>query len=260
MDLSVESVSVCRDVDSLKPLLDKRTAALLKLEAAWVKYVGNPSTIESYDPSDYAAAPLIDVDSSGLESQQARLVVPHRKRPTIRPGWFRRKVDALEYLDVQFHEADEEVKKRRKLGKFRATHSAFVTFEKMSSAQIAVQTVHAQHPGECVTHMAPEPRDIIWSNMTASVGTSRCRELIVLGLLCLLFSFWIFPITALASLLSYREIKKVMPWLGQLIDSNDKVRAIVQNSLPSVAMISLNALLPFILEGTPTILYHAYFC
>lgn len=85
--------------------------------------------------------------------------------------------------------------------------------------------------------------------MTTSLGTSRFRELIVLGLLCLLFFFWLFPITALASLLSYKEIKKVMPWLGRLIDSNDKVRAIVQNSLPSVAMISLNASLPFILEG-----------
>lgn len=61
--------------------------------------------------------------------------------------------------------------------------------------------------------------------------------------------FWIFPITGLASLLSYKEIKKVMPWLGTIIDSNDKIRAVVQNSLPSVAMITLNALLPFILEG-----------
>lgn len=65
----------------------------------------------------------------------------------------------------------------------------------------------------------------------------------------LLMFFWIFPITALASLLSYKEIKKVMPWLGIIIDSNVKIRAIVQNSLPSVAMITLNALLPFILEG-----------
>jgi hypothetical protein len=65
----------------------------------------------------------------------------------------------------------------------------------------------------------------------------------------ILLFFWAFPITALAGLLSYKEIKKSMPWLGELIDSNDKVRAIVQNSLPSVAMITLNALLPFILEG-----------
>ena len=37
--------------------------------------------------------------------------------------------------------------------------------------------------------------------------------------------------------------------LGRMIDSNEQIRAIVQNSLPSVAMITLNALLPFMLEG-----------
>jgi hypothetical protein len=67
--------------------------------------------------------------------------------------------------------------------------------------------------------------------------------------MALLLFFWLFPITFLAGLLSYKEIKKTMPWLGDLIDRNDKIRAIVQNSLPSVAMISLNALAPFILEG-----------
>lgn len=134
MGLSVESVCVCRDVKSLEPLLAKRTKALLKLEQAWVDYVGNPSTVESYDPSDFVAAPLVDIDSSGLESHQPRLVVPHRARPTLRPGLFMGVVDAIEYWDAQFQEADEEVKNRRKVGKFRATHTAFVTFEKMSSA------------------------------------------------------------------------------------------------------------------------------
>jgi hypothetical protein len=85
--------------------------------------------------------------------------------------------------------------------------------------------------------------------MTTSIGSSRSRELIVMGMMGALLFFWIFPITGLASLLSYKEIKKTMPWLGQLIDSNERIRAIVQNSLPSVAMITLNALLPFLLEG-----------
>ena len=265
MGLSVESVSVCRDVNSLEPLLAKRTKALLKLEQAWVDYVGNPSTVESYDPSDFVAAPLIDVDSSGLESQQPRFVVPHRARPTLRPALLKGVVDAIEYWDAQFHDADEEVKQRRKQGKFRATHTAFVTFEKMSSAvgwlpyciglmltlfqQIAIQTAHARHPNECVTHQAPEPRDIIWANMATSVGSSRSRELIVMGMMGALLFFWIFPITGLASFLSYKEIKKAMPWLGRLIDKNARIRAVVQNSLPSVAMISLNAMLPFVLEG-----------
>ena len=112
-----------------------------------------------------------------------------------------------------------------------------------------MQAAHSSDPWEIKTHPAPEPRDIVWSNIEHTPGSLLCRELLVLGAVVLLLFFWIFPITALASLLSYKEIKKVMPWLGRIIDSNDKIRAIVQNSLPSVAMITLNALLPFILEG-----------
>ena len=85
--------------------------------------------------------------------------------------------------------------------------------------------------------------------MTNSIGSSHSRELIVMGMMVALLFFWTLPTTALASLLSYKEIKKTMPWLGRFIDSNERVRAIVQNSLPSVAMITLNALLPFLLEG-----------
>jgi calcium permeable stress-gated cation channel len=85
--------------------------------------------------------------------------------------------------------------------------------------------------------------------MGYSTTSIRIREIFVLGAMALLFFFWVFPTTALASLLSYQEIQKVLPWLGRLIDSNDQIRAIVQNSLPSFALILLNALLPFLLEG-----------
>ena len=92
--------------------------------------------------------------------------------------------------------------------------------------------------------------------MHYSTSSLRLREAIVLGALTLLFFFWVIPITGLAGLLSYKEIKKTMPWLGHLIDSNEKIRAIVQNSLPSVAMITLNALLPFVLEGPSSLLLY----
>ncbi|KAG6866158.1 hypothetical protein C0991_008112 [Blastosporella zonata] len=134
MGLAVESVTVCREVSSLKKLLDKRTQALLALERAWVSYVGNPSSVEEYDPEGMDFAPLIDLDLEEAQPRRGRFVVPHRKRPTMRTGWFTSKVDALEYLEKQFRDADELVKKRRKNGRFKATQSAFVTFEKMSSA------------------------------------------------------------------------------------------------------------------------------
>lgn len=248
MSLAVESVTVCREVGTLKKLLDQRTAALLALERAWAAYVGNPSSVEAYDPEE-SVMPLVDVDVEAPQPPPTRLVVPHRKRPTLRLGWFKPKVDALEYLETRFKELDEQVKKKRRTGRFKATQAAFVTFEKMSSAQVALQVVHANNPWQCTTYAAPEPRDIVWANMTPSQALIRTRDALVLGALALLFFFWFFPITALASLLSYDEIKRTLPWLGRLIDRNAKVQAVVQNSLPSVAMITLNALLPFLLEG-----------
>lgn len=148
MDLSVESVSVCREVQSLKRLLDRRTDALLKLEAAWVNYLGNPSRAA---PNDSMTGPLVDVENSAVEEQRGRLVVPNRKRPTLRPGWFARKVDALEYLEEKFKEADEAVKKRRLTGKFKATHAAFVTFEKMSSAVCSLAICAADAANQSIT-------------------------------------------------------------------------------------------------------------
>jgi calcium permeable stress-gated cation channel len=83
MDMSVESASVCKQVGTLK-LLDKRAGTSLVLEAAWVRYVGNPSSLDRT-----SAVPLLnDTEAAALESQHGRLAAPHRKRPTLRAGWF----------------------------------------------------------------------------------------------------------------------------------------------------------------------------
>ena len=77
--LAVESVSVCREIGTLKTLLDQRTEALLELENAWVSYVGNPSTVEEYDPEGNGFSLMVDTDIEGGQSAQSRLVIPHRK-------------------------------------------------------------------------------------------------------------------------------------------------------------------------------------
>ena len=145
MDLQVESVNVVREANTLKPLIEKRTDALLSLEKEWTRYVGNPSTVGSYDPSQNVrsdTAPLIDIGGTDAEAQPVRVIVPHRPRPTVRPGWFKPKVDALEYYDRQFQDYDEQVRKKRKAGKFKASDTAFVTFEKMSDAVSVIKSLY----------------------------------------------------------------------------------------------------------------------
>ena len=49
----IESVNVCREVEPLRRVLERRTNALLKLEQAWVDWVGNPANVRGHDPSIY---------------------------------------------------------------------------------------------------------------------------------------------------------------------------------------------------------------
>ncbi len=71
----------------------------------------------------------------------------------------------------------------------------------------------------------------------------------VYAFLTLLFLFWVIPVTTLSTLLNYEEIKKVAPWLGEILDLSPSMRSLVQTTLPSAAVIALNGLLPFFLEG-----------
>lgn len=93
-----------------------------------------------------------DLEAQLLSRTRSTIVTPGRKRPTIRPHWFAKKVDALDYYADQFRKADEAVRKRRK-GKFRPTGVAFVTFQTIASAQVAAQVVHYPSATEFQTEL-----------------------------------------------------------------------------------------------------------
>ena len=56
------------------------------------------------------------------------------------------------------------------------------------------------------------------------------------------------PVSALATLLSFKEIEKIAPWLARLIEKSPLLAALVQTTLPSTAILIFNASLPYLLE------------
>ena len=199
--LAVESVVVTRATGSMRELLERRTRALVTLEQAWAKYLGNPvpsegkKAVSGYererevdDIVHGAEASSIPVNGNGMgaaaregrlvdledddddeadgarrdadDDLEARLLSPSRptifnparKRPTLRPHWFAKKVDALDHYAEQFRRADEAVRKRRR-GKFRPTGVAFVTFQTIAAAQVAAQVVHYPSAAEFRTEL-----------------------------------------------------------------------------------------------------------
>ena len=69
----VESVSVCRAVQVLDRVLERRTNALLKLEQAWVEWVGNPAKKDQgYDPHLYSgkSTPQVLQETASVPEEQ----------------------------------------------------------------------------------------------------------------------------------------------------------------------------------------------
>lgn len=110
--------------------------------------------------------------------------------------------------------------------------------------------MHYPIPGYCKTSLAPEPRDIIWSNVSLAPLERRLRQLLVSAFTFTLFVFYIPPLTFLASFLSPGAIRRYIPWLWAIIEKNQRLEALVSTSLPSVVLIAFNNLLPLILEWT----------
>ena len=221
----VESVSCVRQIGGLSDLLNKRTAALLELERAWVEFVGNPATIDSglfhksSAPSP-SGSPGQDATPTDLAPLLATLEIPGRRRPQIRIGgnrWapWRPFVDKIGYWEGEFARWDERVKEIRKAGRFEASGAAFVTMESMADAvrrvsacvslgrptqltsgpailqQIAAQVIHSSRPEECLTSQAPEPRDVVWSNVGKSESNRWVRDWIIMGIMAVLLLTWL---------------------------------------------------------------------
>jgi len=171
--------------------------------------LASPTTPAPHDHDD-PEAPLVDT--------KHHFEIANKKRPTHRPRLItNEKVDLLDHLARQYRTADEAVKRRRK-GRFRPANIAFVTFEDIGSAQIAAQVAHYPQPDSVNTTLAPDPRDIYWGNMLLSNASLQARNILVLGAMLLLLSFWLVPVSALARLLNYDAIKKYLPWLTKILD------------------------------------------
>ncbi|CEH17155.1 Uncharacterized conserved protein [Ceraceosorus bombacis] len=287
--LQVESTAVGRQVGGLSGMLARRANKLYELEGAWVKWLGNPTRAEGYDPDKIAqalqsraeqfaavqsatsangrnptSAADIDTERAPLLSstqQQQTLDMPDalasikhpagRARPTKRLGWLGmgRKVDLLDHLACEFFALDSAVRSMREQDRPSA-NTGYVTFVDAASAQIAAQTVHYPLPFYCKSSLAVEPRDLIWSNVSLAPLERRLRQLLVSAFTFTLFIFYIPPLAFLASLLSPAAIEKYLPWLWRILERSDRLKALVSTSLPSLVLISFNALLPMVLEWT----------
>ncbi|KAL3829783.1 hypothetical protein ACJIZ3_018585 [Penstemon smallii] len=121
---------------------------------------------------------------------------------------------------------------------------AFVTFKSRWGAALAAQSQQTSNPLLWVTEMAPEPRDVLWKNLSIPY---RCLPLYKFGVYLaatLLTIFFAVPVTAVQGIAKFERLKRWFPpaMAVQLIPG---LRSIVTGYLPSAILNSFVYVVPF---------------
>lgn len=118
---------------------------------------------------------------------------------------------------------------------------AFVTFKAFTGCAVATQVFHAA--GGMRAQMAPEPRDIIWSNVHVSSKQRRVRKVIADAIVALLLIFYIVPVTLISLVLSEQALTARWPALEKAASESLAAAAFVKMLQP-MGLIGLMLLLP----------------
>ncbi|CAB4377235.1 unnamed protein product [Rhizophagus irregularis] len=249
----VENATVYRQVRKLRHAIEKRAQYLRKLEAAYVEYLGNPCDDPNYDPKKATKTfeEALNNDPSTANAVTAEVLKGVKaKRPTIRSGFlglFGKKIDKIEYYTDQFIYYDQLVRRGRN-GAYVSTSTGFVTFKDITSAQLAAQVLLHPEPFQCSTELAPEPRDVFWQKLSIRKRELIIRDVLVNCLVTIIVFSWTVPSSAVATLLSLNSLKKIFPWLEKLAESNEILKSFIQGTLPTLAVVTLNAIIPQVMQ------------
>ncbi|RIA99659.1 hypothetical protein C1645_173315 [Glomus cerebriforme] len=173
-------------------------------------------------------------------------------QPTHRSGFYGDKVVSIDDFLKKFNYLDRRIAELRSKSiqgpPYKVTSTGFVTFKDHISAQLCAQSIMYSKPHTCTTKMAPEPRDILWDNLTIEFKEKLIRYIIVNACVWALILFWLFPILALLTLTNIDSFNSnKIPFLNTLFKITPLIKILLQNVLPTVLVTFFMSFLPWIL-------------
>ncbi|BFZ63435.1 hypothetical protein YB2330_004557 [Saitoella coloradoensis] len=268
---AVESVTICRKWKELDQLMEERMGVMRKLEECYSVWKGREKgrvvrrdleTLPLVQPDPPVTprrrsdptAPLLAADSAttttDLEASASTNRHRTNQRPRIKLGlWslFGKPVDAIDHYTAHLHRLDSRIAAARSRA-YPATPIAFVTFTKVSSAQVAAQSVLDGNPLRLHASLAPAPGDVAWSNTYLSRRERLVRNWSITLLIAFFVVFWVFPVSGIATLLNEKTLRKFFPAVADLLDGSRVGSALVQGFLPTLAFTIFNGLVPFFFD------------
>ncbi|XP_043688546.1 CSC1-like protein ERD4 [Telopea speciosissima] len=190
------------------------------------------------------------------------LGTPEGTRPTNGVGFLGligKKVDTIDYCNEKINELIPKLESKQKTTiREKQQAAAIVFFNNRLAAASAAQAVHAQMPDSWTVTEAPEPRQIIWSNLTIKFYERKIRQSIVYVVVALTIFFYMIPIGLISAFTTLENLERLLPFLKPIVELN-VIKTVLEAYLPQIALIVFLALLPKFLmmlskaEGIPSV-------
>ncbi|GAQ81109.1 early-responsive to dehydration stress-related protein [Klebsormidium nitens] len=164
------------------------------------------------------------------------------------------KVDAIGHYEKLLEKhTDETVQEARAMeqSEDRYLNAAFVTFTNRWAAAIAAQTQLATNPLVWVTEMAPEPRDVQWSNLGVSKWQKSIRRIIISTAVFFLVFFYLIPVGIVQSLANLNSVRSIGTPVRQIVDV-PFISGLISGFLPGVVLKLFLWILPALLKAMST--------
>lgn len=186
---------------------------------------------------------------------------PEGTRPTTKTGLLGlvgKNVDAMEYYDDKIKELISKLESEQKVTvKDMQQSAAIIFFNNRVAAASASQTLHGKMVDSWTVMDAPQPRDLIWTNLPKIFYERVIRQYIIYFVVLLTIFFYLIPIGFISALTTLDNLKKLLPFLKPVVDQR-VIKTVLEAYLPQIALIIFLALLPSFLyflskaEGIPT--------
>ncbi|KAK8349765.1 hypothetical protein V6Z12_A06G165200 [Gossypium hirsutum] len=183
------------------------------------------------------------------------------KRPTNKTGFLGlcgKQVDSIEYYNEKIKKMTQKLEAEQKVTlREKQLGAALVFFTDRVTAALAAQSLHAQMVDKWTVTDAPEPRQLIWTNLTIKFFVRIVRQYMVYVLVFLTIVFYMIPIGFISAITTLENLRKLLPFLKPIVDQV-QIKTVLEAYLPQLALIIFLALLPMFLlflskiEGIPS--------
>jgi hypothetical protein len=154
---------------------------------------------------------------------------------------------AIDKLAARLVKLDAEIQDLRCTQRYSPSSTGFVTFRSPHSAHLLSQVLIHPAPFMYETSMAPEPRDIVWENMSLSRFDRTVRHYLVEAACVALTFFWIAPMSLIAGLATVDSLERMFPGF-KTWGNNEVVLSFVQSVLPNLLIIGFFFVIPYIFQ------------